>query len=978
MLDRFCSSLPCAPRARLLAGSAAFSLLLAQGVLAQEQPASDGVAEGEAAKAIVVTGSRIVRRDYESPSPLATLSATAIRSTGEVTLEKALSMNPQFGLGENSTSTGYGTSGQATLNLRGLGSFRNLVLIDGRRMQPANVQQSVDINTIPRALLESVEVITGGASAVYGSDAIAGVVNFHLKDNYQGLALDAQYNITDKADGMVKDLSALWGTNFGGGRGNVVVALGYSARDTVRFNSREFFRRNQGGTDLRIPSGVYTSSGNAPSQSAVDAAFAQYGYAPGTVAANSGLSFNRDGTLFSASNGVTNFKGDYGNLLYNSGRTVNNLNVFLTLQAPMERYSAFGKAKYELTDDITAFVQGQYVPYDTKILVESGNTALSVPVTNPFIPSSLATILASRPDPAANLTLQKRFYEAGPRVTDRDFRISQVMAGLRGNLAAIDGSWEVYGSHGATVIHERQPGSVLTSSLNTLLNAADGGQSICAGGYNPFGVTTLSSECDAYLVASPWRNTTLKQDVVEANLQGKLFTLPGGQARFAAGLGYRRNTYSTRVDQILKNADVVGVSYTSDSAGSTNVKELYAELLFPLLADRPFVHKLEVDAGYRYSYYNLSGGAHTWKANLIWGPTRALSFRGGFARAVRAPSVGELFVPPSGAVPGIGEVYNGLGDYCDIRSAPRSGANGAAVRALCVAQGVPANVADSFINLQNDTNATNSGNTGIKPETANTFTIGAAFNPQFSTPWFSRFNITLDYYNITVKDAIGVVGVQTSLAKCFNVDGSNPTYSNTNFFCQTITRDSSGLLSDMRQPTLNLGAYKTAGIDFQLDWGIDLASLGLGDGALDINTAIGWLDKFDVQTLPGDVFYHYAGTVGSPSGFAPGSLPTWKAVTTLAWSNKALSLGLRWRFLDKMASSSKATNPSTTTPGVPSYNLFDLFGSISVGKEWSMRYGVNNLFNKAPPVLNGRIGTTEASTYDVLGRTFYLGVGVKF
>jgi hypothetical protein len=144
------------------------------------------------------------------------------------------------------------------------------------------------------------------------------------------------------------------------------------------------------------------------------------------------------------------------------------------------------------------------------------------------------------------------------------------------------------------------------------------------------------------------------------------------------------------------------------------------------------------------------------------------------------------------------------------------------------------------------------------------------------------------------------------------------------------------------------GAYKTAGIDFQLDWGIDLASLGLGDGALDINTAIGWLDKFDVQTLPGDVFYHYAGTVGSPSGFAPGSLPTWKAVTTLAWSNKALSLGLRWRFLDKMASSSKATNPSTTTPGVPSYNLFDLFGSISVGKEWSMRYGVNNLFNKAP------------------------------
>lgn len=515
-----------------------------------------------------------MRRDLVSSSPISTLSTAAITATGEVTLEKALGTLPQFGLGENSSQTGFGSTGQASLNLRGLGSFRNLVLLDGRRMQPSNSQQVVDINTIPKALIENVEIITGGASAVYGSDAIAGVVNFITKRNFEGLAIDGQYNITQQGDGGARDLSATLGGNFADGRGNAVISVSYSGRDVVNYQSRAFFRQNTGGTDLRLPTGAYSPGTNLPTQAAVNSVFSVYGVAPGSVRAGSTLGFNADDTLFSANNGVFNFRGTQGYLL-NTGSQVNYPNVFLTLQAPLERYTAFGRINYELTSDISAFTQMQYANYSTQVIVEAGNTSLSVPVTNPFIPSDLRTILASRANPNANFTLQKRFVEAGPRLTNRDFEIIQVLAGLNGKLAAIDGTWELYASHGSTSINENQPGSVLNSSLRNLLNAPDGGRSLCAGGYDPFGLTTLSAQCTSYLVASPFRNTTLKQDEVQLNVQGGLFNLPAGQVRFAAGAGYRRNSYETQVDRILQQADVVGVLFTNDSKGSSNVKEAY-------------------------------------------------------------------------------------------------------------------------------------------------------------------------------------------------------------------------------------------------------------------------------------------------------------------------------------------------------------------------------------------------------------------
>lgn len=968
---------PSLPRKKF---SAAARLCLGVAAFAISAPAfaadiADDNEAGASQQDIIVTGSRIARRDFVSDSPITTVSDSVLKNTGELTLDKSLAQLPQFGRGENATQTGYNTTGQASVNLRGLGTFRNLVLMDGRRLMPSNIQQVVDLNTIPTALVESIEVITGGASAVYGSDAIAGVVNVKTKQRFTGLQFDGQYGISGQGDGATSEVSLTGGVDFAGGRGNIVVSGSYAERSAIRYQSRAFFRKNQGGTDLRLPTGVYDPGSNGPSQAALDDVFGDYGVNAGLVTPSSGISFNEDGSLFSASGGVHNYKGSQGGLLYSTGQRVNNLNTYLTHQAPMQRYSGFARATFDLTDDVTIFAQGNYSEYDTRILVEPGNTSLTLRTDNPFISPELATLLASRADPDADFTVHKRFNDAGPRVTERNLQTYQLLGGLRGKLEAIDGSWEIYGSHGRTKIHERSPGSVLASSLRALTQAADGGQSLCDGGYNPFGNNALSADCAAYLVAAPVRDVTLKQDAVEANFQGKLADLPAGEARFAAGVSYRSNSYVNEPDAILSAGNVVGVPFTRYSEGSSNVKEAFVELLLPVVKEKPFFHSLDISAGYRYSHYNLAGGAHTYKADANWSPVKAWNIRGGYARAVRAPSVGELFAAPSGSTPALGRPEVGEGDLCNSSNAIRNGANAAQVRELCLAQGVPLAQIDNFVNPQDDSNATSVGNLNLKPEVADTYTIGTTLTPRFSTPWFQRLNLSVDYYDIRVKGAIGVVSSKDSVQKCFNLSGDNPTYSNDNFFCQNITRDANGRIENVDQPTLNLGGYRTRGIDMQVDWQIGLDAIGIqGNKVLNINSVITYLDSFKLQTTPGGSFTEYAGSIGG----APNALPTWKAVTTISYGSDVLNLGARWRFLSDMEASARRTNPLSSTPGVPSYSLFDLFGSVKVSDDFTLRGGINNVANKQPLVLNGTIGTTDPSSYDVIGRSLFIAATAKF
>lgn len=930
---------------------------------------------------VLITGSRISRQDYEANSPITTVTQDLLQSTGAVTIEAALNQLPQFGIGANQTNAGWGGTGMATLNLRGLGALRNLVLLDGRRLQPSDVLQVIDINTIPAALIQDIEVISGGASAVYGSDAISGVVNIKLNPHFRGLRLHSQYDLYEEGDGGILDASITAGSDFADGRGNAVVSLSYTDRQGVDYMARAFFRSAQGGTDFRLPTGIYRPSINPPTQEAVDQVFAQYGAPPGRVPATAVLGFNDDGTLFAASHGPFNYRGPDG-LLYDTGTQLNNLNQFARIQVPLSRYSVFGRATYEVSPKVSAFAQLYYTTYDSLVNAEAGNDAFSVPVTNPFIPQDLRTILASRADPDAPFRFEKRFQmEAGPRNFDRTFDVYQLVAGLGGPVARINGTWEIYASHGNTRKTETNQGSVLIDSLTALLNASDGGVSLCEGGYNPFGLSVLSDDCRDFLVASPVSVTRLRQDIIEGSVQGELFDLPAGRLRFASGVAFRRNAYDFLPDRDLARGNVVGVFRTGPSAGSSRVGEVYAELLVPVARDRFFLENLDLNVAYRYSDYEHAGGVDTYKADFSWTPVAPLRIRGGYQRAVRAPSVGELFVAPTVSIPGIGNVASGSGDPCHYQSQARTGPDAAAVRALCLQQGVPASLIDGFDNLQNEVLATSAGNTALAPESADTYTLGVVWRPQSERELLSRLSLSVDYYRIDISDVIGTIGAAQILPKCFNADGSNPTLSPDNFYCRLIERDPvTGLFTNIDQPTLNLGGYRTAGVDFQLDWSFDLHALGFAEGlgSITVSSVLSYLDHFEVRLQPGSAPLDYAGTVGTPSETQPGSLPRWKAVSRIQYDRGPFRLGLKWRYLNAMSHASRVTNPASTTPGVPAFHYFDLYGHWALGDALSINGGINNVADRDPPVVGTSPGVTQSSTYDIYGRQYYVGVSLRF
>lgn len=959
------------PGAVTCAVAAAF--LASTGVVSA-QTASDEEPPAE----VTVTGTRIVQRDYTASSPIATVSGDVLASTGATTLESALSMFPQFTVGSGPTTTGFFATGQASLNLRGLGPSRNLVLLDGRRLQPSDTQNVVDINTIPKAIIESVEVITGGASAVYGSDAMAGVVNFRTKKHFEGVQIDAEFSTPQHYGGPSQEYSITAGGNFAESRGNAVVSLTYTTRDPIGYLDLPFYRNYAGAGDFRTWQGVYNPGANRPTQAALDQVFGAYGVAappPSTF-----ISFNPDGTLFAASNGLANFKGGLGLRPDADGTSIAYTNISSIVQTPLDRYSLFARGLYDVSDSVTAFVQGHFVTYKSTTIAEAGNTSLTIPVTNPFIPDELATLLASRPDPDAPFTLEKRFYEAGPRVFDRRFNLYQITAGVSGPVAPLDGTWEVYATRGTVDINQRNPGSVVAASLATLLNAPDGGNSLCSGGYNPFGLTTLSDACRSYLVRTPLQTTRLTQDVVEANVQGRITDLPAGELRFAVGADFRADRFDYVPDSDISQGTIVGVNRAGASSGSTRVHEGYVELLVPLLADRPAVESLDLDVAYRHSQYNLAGGVDTYKADLNWAVLPSFRVRGGYQRAVRAPNVGELFTAPTAGFAGIGEITAGGGDPCAANSRARSGANAAQIQALCVAQGVPADLIGNFVNAQNEIPSTNVGNIALTPESADTYTIGAVLTAPSEHELLRGLSLSIDYYDISIKDVVGVITGGQSLNKCYNLDGSNPGYDVNNVYCSLLTRDpTTGVLTQVLQQTQNLGAYKTRGIDLQTQWRVGLDAFGLSEnsGDLTFSSLVNHLLAFDVQNQPGAPFADYSNTVGSPTNGGFGSLPNWKAVTSVEYSKNALSAGVRWRYIGHLRALAKVSNPSSTTPDTKSHSVFDLFADWTPSEKILINAGINNLFDKDPPVVNGTAGVTEPSTYDILGRTFYAAVRVS-
>lgn len=930
---------------------------------------------------IVITGSIIQSPNQVSPSPIVITSAEDLRQSGQVSIESTLNQLPQFSPAGTAATGGQGTGGHATLDLHGLGSNRNLILLDGRRLPLADIFGDVDVNIIPDSILSGVQTITGGASAVYGSDAMSGVVNFITLKSFEGMVTDLQYGNSVKEDYGQFTGSTAFGTKFAGDKGHALLSLGYTHRQALYGSERGFF-------DYVTPSsfigqGTFVPSPtNLPSQAAVNTLFAGYGVAP-PVANTLNLGFNNNGTLFTQT-GARNYLGPttngYAIIAGNVRMPVGPQTIVLN---PLNRKSIFSKFDYEITPSVTAYGQVMYVNSDVftssgKSLTQFG-TLTTIPVTNPFIPADLATLLASRPNAAAPFTWNGRYVGLPAKSWDEQYDTAQYLAGLKGSLPVKDWTWDVFASYDTTDHLQSNQHAVLKSQVQNLLNAPAGGNSLCAGGFDPFGLngsTNISAACQTYMTTTAHSTEHLTQTNIQGTLQGALLRLPAGDLSAALLADFRRNTYNYSPDANLASQNIEAVIASAPSQGAIGVKEVAGQLDIPLLADLPLARKLGLGAAFRHSDYTTSGGVNTFEGDLKWSPVQSLLVRGSYQRAVRAPNIGELFSAASGSQIAFGTPPASIGDPCDIRSPARTGANGAAVRALCLAQGMPAAVIDSYTFPTTATAGLSSGNPKLQPETANTYNVGFSWTSRAAAALLSDLGVSVDYYNIDIKEVISVVPGLTALSKCYNLDGSNPGYAPTNQFCQLLQRDQNGLLQVINTPYLNLGGLKTDGVDVQAHWGVSLSDLGLGarSGRIFATSGLGWLHGYSIQTLPGSAFQNYAGTNTIASGLTSSTFPRWKAVTTLGYGLGGATVSVRWRYQDAMQDVTAVTTPKTPGIGVPAYNLVDVLGTWAINKEWEVRAGITNAGNHGPVYVSSSQTSTDPSVFDVVGRAYYVGV----
>lgn len=941
---------------------------------------------------IIVTGSRIARRDFESESPVVTVSTDNLKAGGKATLGEALNELPQFSASSSSTDFGgtdLSSAGRTTVDLRGLGARRTLVLMDGRRLQPSDLFNTIDLNGIPASLIANTEIITGGASAIYGSDALAGVVNFKTRKDFSGLVLDAQQGITSRGDGRNFDASATFGANFDDGRGNVVFSGSYYNRHIIYpSSSRSFFRQTT--LNAGFPGGGATPSGsNLPSQAVVNAVFAQYGTpAPPNTAV---MEVNTDGTLFPNRFGY-NYRGFPG-IRVGLQDTIfgwDNATDYTTLSLPLERYTAFARGTYEVTPDVELFAQFNYSTSETSTRGPGPslfNQPPTVPVTNPFIPTDLRTILASRPNPNAPVYYYAApglaFGPSGSKVKNDTW---QFQAGASGKLPSLGWTWDAYFGTGRAEVDQTYYNMLSRPAFVALISAADGGASLCQGGLNLFPLVTVSDSCRAFLRRDPRALTTLKQQVAEANLQGGLFDLPGGEVRFALGVSYRKNSFVFEPDAALGRnpltgaADILGLGTgpVYGGKGSTSSKEVYGELLVPILKDLPLVKRLELSLGYRYSDYNSIGGVSSYKAGLEWQPTGFLVFRGGYQKAIRAPSIGELYAPPSSGSASIGTIASGGGDPCSNNSVFRLGPNAAQVKAICAYQfaqsGLSANLVDSYRTGAAGVPSIIRGNPDLTEERGTSYSFGAVIRPRLASAMFRRLSLSVDFFDIKIENAMGIIPGGAAVRACFNAGGENPTYSPTNFYCQLIARDTfSGNFFELTTPTINLAQYHTRGIDTQLDWGFDLESLGLkgNPGNLSLNVLVSYLDKYEVSTQKNTPLIDYADTIGN-NAIGGLSHPNWKGVATLTYNNGPFTLGGKARYVGSMGNYLNV-GTGQSLPGVNAITYFDLFAYFAINDKMTLRAGASNIADKSPPEYTG-FGQTDPATYDVIGRSFYIGV----
>jgi outer membrane receptor protein involved in Fe transport len=970
----------------LLATAVSMAWLASAPAAAQSAPPATAEAAPTEEPSIVVTGSRISRNALEGTSAVVTVPLEVLTAQGAPTLEQGLNQLPQLQPNTTSSTNQSGGSGVLAADLRGLGPERTLVLVDGRRYTPANFSGLSDLATIPDMMLDRVEIITGGASAIYGSDAIAGAVNFVLKRDFEGIMGQYTFGETTRGDGRNHKIDVMMGVNSADGRGNVTGYFSYTKRDEVLMGDRDFSRNPL----LADATGKFQpfGSGNIPGGAiALNAQqLAQIRGVPDLNNASGACNTGNAGVRFTEPGGRPE---PFCRLRDQFNYAAPNF-----LLRPLERYQAAMTGNYKLTEGIEAYGQFFYTRRENAFQQaaeavnpsSSGQPAGTVLIpnanTNPLFSPAQRSFFAANsaffdPDGDGIYTVRgygRRFEEFGPRTVSFVGDSFNITGGLRGDFDLGSNNWKWDAFYQYQQADETSTRFNLLSRSRTtagldvvLVNGVPQCRNREIPGCVPvniFGTDTLTPAMANFLSVNTTTENRFDRTVAGGSLAGDLFELPAGKVASAFGVEYRRDSFNITPDEVALSNDLAAVNVPPIiNSGAYDLFEVFGEVRVPILSDLPLVKSLAVEGAVRYSDYSTIGGVVTWRGAVDWEISDWLRLRGNYSRAIRAPNLSELYAPTS-------QGFVGGRDPCLAVNRPSQ-----AQKDLCVAQGVPRAFIDTLtVGASQGFNTESGGNLNLQEERANTLTLGVVVRPT-SVP---NLMFSADFYDIKVNGAISQVGAQVLIDTCFATLAAN------SVSCQAITRDTfSGNINFVKAPLLNVAERRVQGLDLAASYRFDLpgaVSISSEGSQLALSADMSWQFKNSTVAAAGLPIIDCAGFYGGAcSSDAVRISPGFRAFGSIDYISGGFSFRNQFRVVGGLDLLPGAPPSESGSLGAETY--WDISARWQFLKNFSVFGGINNLLDNQPPVMGFAAGgdsNTNPQLYDVIGRQFFIGLGVRF
>ncbi len=971
----------------------ASTMLLGVGLPSLAFAQDDAAADDE----IIVTGSRIPSANAITASPVTTIGNVEFDIRGTTRVEDLVNTLPQA-LAAQGANTSNGATGTAQINLRGLGAVRTLVLVDGRRLQYGSaISSPPDVNQIPGALVERVEVLTGGASAVYGSDAIGGVVNFIMIKDFEGVRIDGQlsgyqhsngnelaefenglrgFPLPEKSvfDGEGQEVTLIIGANTEDGRGNVTAYAGYRNNDAILQADRD-----------------HSACAYQARSVAQDAAFGANGLRCGGSATGSiGTFFVVDPALNpipgiqpDATPGTYTLDTTTGNTFV-SGADLFNFAPTNFFQRPDERYTLGAFAHYEVNENLEAYMDAMFYDYTSDAQIAfSGNfgTTSTVNCDNPFLSAQQASIICGANAGVAGqiggVYPLRRLVEGNPRNDHIRLTSFRMVGGIRGEI--VEGwNYDAFVQYANTHNAQQYENDVSTTRLRQAMDVVDlGAGPVCrdpSNGcvpFNPWSVGGITPAAAAFVSVPSFQDGNTTSYMGQINLVGDLgqYGMKSPWAEdgigIAGGFEWRKDGLDYRPDLLFQSGDLSGQGGTTPpTSGTIENTDFFVETDIPLVSGMAFAELLKFSGGYRHSSNSVGGNFSTWKLLGDWQVTPDIKVRGGWQRAVRAPNVIEAFSPQQTGLTVLSE------DPC--------GPTMLATLAQCLLTGLnPLQYgAPNLDSPASQYNGIFGGNPNLGPESSDTYTVGVVLTPEFAP---GNLLVSVDYFDISVDNVISTITAQSAMDNC--LASGDPA------FCSLINRGPSGSLwqsasSGFSLTNQNLGGLKTSGIDINANWGFDFDEVGLGSaGGFNVDFVGTYLLAFEIEEFPGSPIQvcdgFYGGACGSPR-------PTWRHKLRTTWEMPiGVDFSLSWRMFASADRDGGAADPVTNVAAkLESRHYIDLAASYNVSEAWNVRVGMNNILDKDPPSTTETAGfsngNTYPQTYDAVGRYLFVGTTIDF